>query len=150
MPIIDSLGLRGPDVLSVTAQIAVADTACIVLLPLVIDVRRVPAAALGALAVAALAAVFFALLRAVDRRGRQEHLLAVGEPAALMFGALLTIAATSITGALAARGAAPMGPPRSRRPGARHRPPCDQRPFAPGPRHARRATEALPAGSVRP
>ncbi len=35
--------------------------------------------------------------------GTEEHLLAAGESAALMFGALLTIAATSIAGALAAR-----------------------------------------------
>jgi Kef-type K+ transport system membrane component KefB len=35
--------------------------------------------------------------------GTEEHLLAVGEPSALMFGALLTIACTSIAGALAAR-----------------------------------------------
>ncbi len=38
--------------------------------------------------------------------GTQQHLLTAGEPAALMFGALLTIAATSIAGALAARGQA--------------------------------------------
>src|SRR5581483_7192094 len=34
LPVIDGLGLKGPPVLSVTAQIAIADTACIVLLPL--------------------------------------------------------------------------------------------------------------------
>jgi len=36
--------------------------------------------------------------------GTQGHLLLPGEPAALMLGAILTIAATSIAGALAARG----------------------------------------------
>ena len=36
--------------------------------------------------------------------GTEEHLLVAGEASALMFGALLTIAATSIAGALAARG----------------------------------------------
>ena len=40
LPVIDSLRLQGPQVLSVTAQIAIADAACIVMLPLVIDVRR--------------------------------------------------------------------------------------------------------------
>ncbi len=35
--------------------------------------------------------------------GTEQHLLAAGEAAALMFGALLTIAATSIAGRLAAR-----------------------------------------------
>jgi Kef-type K+ transport system membrane component KefB len=69
LPVIDSLRLQGPQVLSVTAQIAIADTACIVLLPLVIDVRRAPTAALSALAIAGCAAVLFLLLRTVDRRG---------------------------------------------------------------------------------
>ncbi len=73
LPIIDSLRLRGPAVLSVTVQIAVADTATIVLLPLVIDIRRAPAATLGALAVAACAVVFFVVLRAVDRRGWRKR-----------------------------------------------------------------------------
>ena len=75
LPVIESLRLQGPDVLSVTAQIAIADAACIVLLPLVIDVRRAPTAALGALAVAGCAVVLFVLLRAVDRRGwrRRVH-----------------------------------------------------------------------------
>jgi hypothetical protein len=36
--------------------------------------------------------------------GTEKHLLATGESAALMFGALLTIACTSIAGALVARG----------------------------------------------
>ncbi len=74
LPVIDSLRLRGPQVLSVTAQIAIADAACIVLLPLVIDVRRAPTAALGALAVAGCAVVLFVLLRAVDRRGWRQRL----------------------------------------------------------------------------
>jgi len=73
LPAIDSLGLRGPQVLSVTAQIAITDAACIVLLPLVIDVGRAPTAALGGLAIAAGAMVFFMLLRAVDRRGWRQR-----------------------------------------------------------------------------
>jgi hypothetical protein len=36
--------------------------------------------------------------------GTQEHLLVAGEASALMFGALLTIACTSIAGAVAGRG----------------------------------------------
>jgi len=74
LPVIDSLRLQGPHVLSVTAQIAIADAACIVLLPLVIDVRRAPMAALGALAVAGCAVVSLVLLRAVDSGGRRRRL----------------------------------------------------------------------------
>jgi Kef-type K+ transport system membrane component KefB len=74
LPVIDGLRLSGPPVLSVTAQIAVADTACIVLLPLVIDPGRAPRAALGALAIAACAAVLFILLRWANDRGWRKRL----------------------------------------------------------------------------
>jgi hypothetical protein len=37
--------LQGPQVLSVTVQIAIADASCIVLLPLVIDLPRAPTVA---------------------------------------------------------------------------------------------------------
>ena len=73
LPVIDSLGLQGPQVLSVTVQIAIADAACIVLLPLVIDLPRAPTAALGGLAIAGGAVVFFLLLREVDRRGWRKR-----------------------------------------------------------------------------
>lgn len=74
LPVIDSLGLDGPPVLSVTAQIAIADAASIVLLPLVIDVQRAPQAALGALAIAAAAGLFYLILRTADRRGWRKRL----------------------------------------------------------------------------
>ena len=67
LPVIDSLRLQGPPVLSVTAQIAIADAACIVLLPLVIDLKHATRAALGALSIAAGAAVLFLLLHLLDR-----------------------------------------------------------------------------------
>ena len=74
LPVIDSLRLQGPQVLSVTVQTAIADSACIVLLPLVIDPRRAPIAALGGLAIAACALVFFVLLRTADRRGWRRRM----------------------------------------------------------------------------
>ena len=74
LPVIDSLGLRGPQVLSVTVQIAIADAACIVLLPLVIDIRQAPTAALGGLAIAGCAALLFVLLRAVESRGWRKRM----------------------------------------------------------------------------
>ena len=74
LPVIDSLRLQGPDVLSVTVQIAIADAACIVLLPLVIDLRRAPIAALGALSIAACAVVLFILLHALDRKGWRRRM----------------------------------------------------------------------------
>ena len=69
LPIVDSLGLGGPAVLSMLPQIAVADAACIVALPLAIDPTHAGRAALGALAVLASAAVLFVLLREIEKRG---------------------------------------------------------------------------------
>jgi Kef-type K+ transport system membrane component KefB len=74
LPMIDSLRLRGPQVLSVTAQIAIANAACIVLLPLAIDFSHAPTAALGALAVAGCAVVVFVLMRAADRSGWRQRM----------------------------------------------------------------------------
>jgi Kef-type K+ transport system membrane component KefB len=61
-------------VLSVTAQIAIADATSIVLLPLVINPTQAARAALGALAIAGSAAVFFVVLRASDRRRWRKRL----------------------------------------------------------------------------
>ncbi|MCV7002550.1 cation:proton antiporter [Mycolicibacterium alvei] len=73
LPVLDGLRLQGPHVLSVTAQIAIADTASIVLLPLVIDIQRAPRAALGALAIAGCAGVLFLVLRAGYARGMRRR-----------------------------------------------------------------------------
>jgi Kef-type K+ transport system membrane component KefB len=74
LPIIDGLKLDGPQVLSVKAQIAIADAASIVLLPLVIDPSRAPRAALGALAIATCAGLLFLVLRHFERRGSRKRL----------------------------------------------------------------------------
>ena len=74
LPVIDSLGLNGPHVLSVTAQIAIADATSIVLLPLVINPIQAPKAALGALAIAACAALLYVVLRVGDRRRWRKRL----------------------------------------------------------------------------
>lgn len=74
LPMIDSLHLRGPQVLSVTAQIAIANAACVVLLPLVIDFRHAATAALGGLAITGCAVVLFVVLRWVDRRGWRQRM----------------------------------------------------------------------------
>lgn len=74
LPIIDSLGLSGEPVLSVTAQIAIADAASIVLLPLVIAPGQAPRAALGAVAIAACAVVVFVILRWSVQKGYRRRL----------------------------------------------------------------------------
>lgn len=74
LPVVDALRLGGPDVLKLLPQVAIADTACIVALPLVIDPRHATRAALGALAVAGCAALVFLLLRYFEGNGLRRRL----------------------------------------------------------------------------
>ncbi len=73
LPVIDELKLDGSPVLSVKAQIAIADAASIVLLPLVIDPSKAPSTALGALAIGAFAVVLFFVLRHFERNGTHKR-----------------------------------------------------------------------------
>ncbi|MFI5778324.1 cation:proton antiporter [Nocardia sp. NPDC051570] len=96
LPIIDSSRLQGKSVLALTAQVAVADTACVVALPLVIDTGAAGQAALGALAVAVTAVALFFLLRYLERSGlrkraheeseRREFALELRVSLAILFG----------------------------------------------------------------
>ncbi|MFE3541961.1 cation:proton antiporter [Nocardia sp. NPDC059177] len=79
LPIIDSMRLSGPPVLALTAQVAIADTACIVALPLVIDPGNAVRAAIGAVVVAACACVMFLVLRYLQRTGAQRQVHEVSE-----------------------------------------------------------------------
>ncbi|GAA1048929.1 cation:proton antiporter [Arthrobacter russicus] len=79
LPIVDSLRLGGPKVLAMTAQVAIADTAAIVALPLAIDPPNAVRAVLGALAVAACAVLLFFLMRTTDRNGSRKRLRALSE-----------------------------------------------------------------------
>lgn len=72
LPIIDALKLDGPPVLSVKAQIAIADAACIVALPLAIAPDRALQAALGALAIAVCTVAIFFVLRRFEHNGTRK------------------------------------------------------------------------------
>jgi Kef-type K+ transport system membrane component KefB len=74
LPIIDGQKLTGDAVLAVTAQVAIADTVCVVALPLVIEPATAGQAALGALAVAVAAVVFYFLLRFAQQSGLRRRL----------------------------------------------------------------------------
>jgi Kef-type K+ transport system membrane component KefB len=78
-PIIDSLKLTGPAVLQLLPQVAIADAACIVALPLVIDPEHAGRAALGACAVIASSVVLFYFLRWFERSGRRLRVHRVSE-----------------------------------------------------------------------
>ena len=79
LPVVDSLHLGGPPVLQLLPQVAVADAACIVALPLVIDPRHAGRAALGAAAVLAATAVLYAVLRWLERSGIRKRAHTVSE-----------------------------------------------------------------------
>ena len=103
LPVIDSLRLSGPPVLSVTTQIAIADATSIMLLPLVINPIQAPRAALGALAVAAGAVVLYFLLRTANRRGwrrrihRYSHKRRLALELRLSLISLFTLCALAVT-----------------------------------------------------
>lgn len=69
LPVVGELGLGGPKVLLTLAQVAIADTVCIVALPLVIDPAKAPTAAIGAVLIAVAAIILYLGLRWLDARG---------------------------------------------------------------------------------
>ncbi len=77
LPVIDSLGLGGPNVIGLLPQVAIADSLCIVALPLAIDPAHVLRAAGGSAAVIAAAVGVWLVLRQLERRGirRRAHLV---------------------------------------------------------------------------
>lgn len=79
LPIVDSLKLGGPKVLTMTAQVAIADIACIVALPLAVDPANAGRAAIGAAVVALCALALFFVLRALERSGTRGRLHDVSE-----------------------------------------------------------------------
>ena len=79
LPIIDALHLEGTHVLQLLPQVAIADAACIVALPLAIDPARAGRAAVGALVVVACAVVLFAGIREAERRGWRKNLHRLSE-----------------------------------------------------------------------
>ncbi len=79
LPIVDSLELGGRDVVELLPQVATADAACIVLLPLVIDPHHVARASLGAAVVLVAGGVLFLALRAVERSGVRKRVHGVSE-----------------------------------------------------------------------
>lgn len=108
LPIAESLRLGGRPVLELLPQVAIADAACIIALPLAIDPQHAGRAALGAAAVLVGASVLFVVLRHVERTGlrrRTHHLseqrkfaLELRVNLAMLFGlaALATWAGVSI------------------------------------------------------
>ena len=79
LPVVDSLGLGGPQVIGLLPQVAIADTACIVALPLAIDPSHALRAAGGAALVIVAAVVIFVLFRRGEQNGWRERVHEVSE-----------------------------------------------------------------------
>lgn len=79
LPVLDELGFHGGQALSLIPQVAIADAACIVAVPLAIEPSRAGRRALGALAVIAAATVFGLLLAYVERTGARKRLHRLSE-----------------------------------------------------------------------
>src|SRR6266487_953249 len=79
LPVVDSLHLGGPHVLQLLPQVAIADTACIVALPLAIDPKHAGRAALGTLAVLGCAAALYVGLRYLECSGIRQRVHDVSE-----------------------------------------------------------------------
>jgi Kef-type K+ transport system membrane component KefB len=79
LPTVASLGLGGSDLVDLLPQVAIADSVCIVLLPLVIDTDHAGRAAVGAAAVLAAGAVLFWLLSWLERSGLRVRVHEVSE-----------------------------------------------------------------------
>jgi Kef-type K+ transport system membrane component KefB len=103
LPIIDAQGLRGASVLQLTAQVAVADTACVVALPLVIDIAEAGRAAVGAAIVAVAAVVLFLVLRYLQRSGLRRRAHRISERRKFALELRVSLAAVLALAALASR-----------------------------------------------
>jgi Kef-type K+ transport system membrane component KefB len=73
LPIVGSLKLTGPSISQMTVQVAIADAACIIALPLVIDPAHVGRAAIGVAIIAACAVGLYFVLYFLERRGLRHR-----------------------------------------------------------------------------
>lgn len=103
LPTVADLGLAGGEITALLPQVAIADTACIVALPLAIDPGHAGRAALGALAVVACAALLFAVLRYLERSGLRQRAHRVSEERNFALELRISLALLFALAALAVR-----------------------------------------------
>ncbi len=102
MPALGGAAVTTRPGLEMLVQLAIADAACIVALPLVLDPSQALVAGLGALAVLAVAAAFFALLRWAEQSGRRRRLHELSERRGLAMELRITLTMLFAVAALAA------------------------------------------------
>jgi len=103
LPIIDSLHLGGPQVLRMLPQVAIADTASIVALPLAIDPKHAGRAALGALAIMACAVALYFALRYIETTGIRKRVHRVSQERQFAIELRVNLAVLFALAALAVR-----------------------------------------------
>jgi len=103
LPIIDSLHLGGPHVLRMLPQVAIADTASIVALPLAIDPKHAERAALGALAIMACAVALYFALRYIETTGIRKRVHRVSQERQFAIELRVNLAVLFALAALAVR-----------------------------------------------
>lgn len=91
LPIIAGNGLSGPAVVALLPQIAMADAACIVALPLAVDPPHALRALLGSVVVLAAAGVVFLALRRLEASGRRKAVHHLSEERGLAFELRLSL-----------------------------------------------------------
>lgn len=103
LPVIDSLHLGGTHILHVLPQVAIADTACIVALPLAIDPKHAGRAALGALAVVGCAVALYFALYHLESSGVRRRVHRVSEKRKFAFELRVNLTILFALAALAVR-----------------------------------------------
>lgn len=101
LPAVQQLRLAGPQLLPTIAQVAIADTACIVALPLAMDPENAGMSALGALGIAAVAVVLALALRWAGRRDRWKRVRATSKEHSLALELRVSLILVCALGALA-------------------------------------------------
>jgi Kef-type K+ transport system membrane component KefB len=102
LPVVESVGLGGEQVLAMLPQIAIADAACIVLLPLAIDPSHAVRAAIGAAALVACGVVLYVVLGRLERSGLRHRVHDVSEERSFAIELRVSLTALFAMAALAA------------------------------------------------
>lgn len=102
LPMLDARGSTGKSVLELTAQVAIADAACVVALPLVIDPGNAGRAAIGAIAVCGAAVLLYCVLRYLEDSGTRQRLHKVSQQRAYALELRVSLALLFALCALAA------------------------------------------------
>jgi Kef-type K+ transport system membrane component KefB len=101
LPVVDSLRLEGPALVDLLPQVAMADTVCIVLLPLAIDPDHALRAGLGAAAVLVAGVLLYVVLRTIEDSGIRQRVHAVSEEREFAVELRVSLAAVFAMAALA-------------------------------------------------